>query len=104
MQRQKAKAKAKASGSMGKQQKGSDRACSLEQVHIGTRVLRHIAHRLGRQGLQLLAVHQVHILPVCVQLHMASALSALATILTTATMLRFATMLKVVVSLSCHNT
>lgn len=45
------------------------RAGSLEKVHARSRVLGHIAHRLCRQGLQLLAVHQVHILPVCVQLH-----------------------------------
>ena len=80
----------------------ADRACSLEQVHIGTRILSYIAHRLGRQGLQLLAVHQVYILPVCVQLHTASALSALATMLSIARALGFVTMLRVVTSLNCH--
>ncbi len=85
----------------------ADRACSLEQVHIGTRVLGHIAHRLGRQGLQLLAVHQVHILPVCVQLHMASAVSAFSAldiIPSIATMIGFVPMLRVVTLLSCHYT
>lgn len=58
------------SSSRSARQQGTEkhRTGSLEKVHARSRVLGHIAHSLSRQGLQLLAVHQVHILSVCVQL------------------------------------